>query len=86
MTNTNAISDKTVVARAPRSLQQCLNMLLIEEIMASGQHHEVLMGFCRDVVSGLGHLHNILEIPLDLGARTCQVAAGMTIKVMTKMM
>ncbi len=42
------------------------------------------MGFCRDIVLGLGHIHTVAatDIPLDLGARTCQVTSGNVVKVL----
>ena len=55
---------------------------ILEQIMASQEdYHMMLLGFCHDILKGLGHLHQMLEIPFDLGTRTCQVSQGMSIKV-----
>ena len=42
---------------------------------------QLQLSFCRDIIRGLAHLHDVLLIPLDLGARTCQVTQSLSIKV-----
>ena len=42
---------------------------------------QLQMSFCKDILKGLAHLHDMLQVPLDLGARSCQVTQNLTIKV-----
>lgn len=46
---------------------------------------QLQMSFCKDILKGLAHLHDMLQVPLDLGARSCQVTQNLTIKVCTYM-
>ena len=42
---------------------------------------QLQMSFIKDILKGLAHLHDMLQVPLDLGARSCQVTQNLTIKV-----
>ena len=49
--------------------------------LQSQQGRRLLLSLCKDVANGLAHLHQVKQIPTDLGARTCQITSQLIVKV-----
>ena len=59
-----------------------IHKLVIGQIdLQSQQGRRLLLSLCKDVANGLAHLHQVKQIPTDLGARTCQITSQLIVKV-----